>query len=148
MRFVGVNGIGTNGAGNIDLLLARLRKRGFETVDVRLKWRHFITASWGAKRDAYDIVKNSRDGDIVVAHSYGALRTYRAHFLRKYKAILCIAPAMEPDEQWRDPSIVHSFYSKSDWAIRIGSAIPGHPFGPAGLRGFDQPGTTNHEFAV
>src|SRR5690606_14446849 len=73
------------------------------------------------------------------------LRTWYAHQVRDYKAIVCIAPAMDPGMQWRHPERVHCFHSPKDWVVRLGSILVWHPFGPAGVRGFTQEGVTNIE---
>jgi len=50
---------------------------------------------------------------------------------------------MDPGMQWRHPERVHCFHSPKDWAVRLGSILVWHPFGPAGVRGFVQHGVTN-----
>lgn len=143
MRIVGVNGINTHGEGSIDLLLARLKGRGFDVVDVRLPKRHALSARWGGCSDGNTIAQEARDGDIVVAHSFGCLRAHYAHQVRDFAAVVCIAPAMSDAALWRDPARVHCFYSRRDLAVRIGSRLLLHPFGSAGTQGFDQKGVTN-----
>ena len=145
MRIVGVNGIATHGAGNIDLLLAAMRDRGFETVDVCLPRRHAISARWGGCKDGQIVAQESRDGDIIVGHSFGCLRAWWAHQVRDYRAIVCIAPAMGRSVKWRNPAYVHCWCSPADWAIRVGKLLLVHPFGAAGNKGFRQPGIVNHK---
>lgn len=147
MRIVGVNGIATHGESNIDLLLLELAQRGHVVIDVPLPKRHWFSARWGGESDGERIIRQSRNGDIVIAHSFGCLRTWYAHQVRDYKAIVCIAPAMDPGMQWRHPERVHCFHSPKDWAVRLGSILVWHPFGPAGVRGFVQDGITNIERA-
>lgn len=147
MRIVGVNGIATHGESNIDLLLLELAQRGHVVIDVPLPKRHWFSARWGGESDGERIIRQSRNGDIVIAHSFGCLRTWYAHQVRDYKAIVCIAPAMDPEMQWRHPERVHCFHSPKDWAVRLGSILVWHPFGPAGVRGFTQEGVTNIEYA-
>lgn len=145
MRIVGVNGIRTHGAGNIDRLLMEMRDRGFETVDVPLPKAHTWSARWMGCRDGQLVAQASADGDIVVGHSFGCLRAWHAHQVRDYKAIVCIAPAMAGDSEWRHPERVHCYYSSDDWAVRIGSWLRlWHPFGNAGNKGFTQKGVANH----
>lgn len=143
MKIVGVNGIRTHGAGNIDRLLMEMRGRGFATVDVTLPKAHAWNARCDAALEGRIVAQASRDGDIVVAHSYGCLRTLHAQRIRDYKLIVCIAPAMARDVQWEHPERVHCFYSPDDWAIRLGSWLLFHPFGAAGNKGFSQPGVVN-----
>ena len=143
MRVVGVNGINTHGDGNIDVLLRELKAGGLETVDVLLPRRHVLSARWSGRADGQIVADASRDGDIVVAHSYGCLRAWYAHQVRDYGAIICIAPAMGRRMEWRRPGSVYCWHSHADWAIRLGSVLIWHPFGAAGNVGFDQPGVVN-----
>lgn len=142
---VGVNGILTHGDQNIDLILADMQERGVPTVDVRLPKRSWISARWGGKKDGRTVAELSSDGDILVCHSFGAIRSFHAHKLREYSAIVCIAPAARKSLPWRNPSRVWCYFSPSDWAVRIGSWLPGHPFGRAGIEGFAQPEVHNRE---
>lgn len=144
MRIVGANGIATHGEGNIDILLRRLELLGHETVDVKLPKRYWFSARWGGCRDGTLIAQASKDGDIIVGHSYGCVRAWHAHQVRDYKAIICIAPAMSHKAEWKHPERVHCFYSASDWAVRFGSWLLFHPFGRAGTHGFKQPGVINN----
>lgn len=146
MRIVGVNGILSHGEHNIDPLLDELARRGLAVRDVHLPFRTWVSARWNGCRDGQIVAQQSRDGDVIVAHSFGCLRAWNAHQVRDYKAIVCIAPAMSDRAQWRDPSIVHCFYSRKDLAIKIGALLLFHPFGAAGTKGFRQKGVTNREF--
>ena len=145
MNIVGVNGLLTHGVGNIDVVLQQMRIRGFETRDVRLPRRFALSARWGGCKDGQLVAQNSEDGDVIVAHSFGCLRAWHAHQVRDYRAIICIAPAMGRGVEWRHPTRVHCWHSRSDWAIRIGKLLLLHPIGGAGNRGFSQPGVVNHE---
>lgn len=140
MRIVGVNGIRTHGATSTDLVLAAMRERGFETVDVQLPWRSVFTARFGGKGDGKLVAENSQDGDVLVAHSFGCLRSWHAHKIRNYAAIFCIAPAMSRRTKWRDPNRVHCWFSPDDKAVLAGTFLPFHPFGAAGTKGFKQAG--------
>lgn len=147
-RVVGANGINTHGENNIDVLLVELECwYGLETVDVWLPKRHWFSARWGGCHDGTLIAQDSRDGDILVAHSYGCLRAWHAHQVRDYRAIVCIAPAMGKQVEWRYPQRVHCYHSDGDWAVRIGSRLLFHPFGRAGVEGFKQlePYGNNHD---
>lgn len=146
MQIVGVNGIATHGEGSIDLLLDELAQRGLDVVDVRLPLRHWISARWGGCPDGSLVAQHSRDGDVIVAHSFGCLRAWHAHKVRDYRAIVCIAPAMSKGAVWRYPERVHCFHSKKDLAIRIGARLLFHPFGAAGTEGFTQDGIRNVRF--
>lgn len=144
MRIVGVNGIRTKGTNNIDRILLEMRDRGFETVDVDLPIAHTWHARWRADDDAELVEDASEDGDVVVAHSYGALRAFHAHQHRDYRAIVCIAPAASRDLEWRHPDRVHCWYSPDDWICKLGALLWFHPFGWAGTKGFEQEGVHNY----
>lgn len=142
---VGVNGILTHGEGNIDLLLADMDLRGASVVDVRLPKRSWISARWGAKRDGAAIASLSPQGSVLVCHSFGAVRAFHAHKLVEYSAVVCIAPAASRNLAWRNPGRVWCYFSPSDWAVRIGSILPFHPFGRAGNEGFSHPDSHNKQ---
>ena len=105
-RVVGVNGINTHGENNIDLLLRDLELLGIETVDVRLPKRHALSARWGGREDGDLVAAASKEGDILVAHSFGAVRAWYAHKRKEYRAIILIAPAHSKNAEWRNPSRV------------------------------------------
>jgi hypothetical protein len=145
MRVVGVNGINTHGENNVDRVLEACADRGLETVDVRLPKRHWFSARWGGRPDGEKVAAESQEGDILVCHSFGAVRAFHAHKLVEYRAIICIAPAAPARMQWRNPDRVWCYYSAADWAVRIGSWLPRHVFGRAGLSGFSDPRVKNIE---
>lgn len=142
---VGINGIRTHGERNIDLLLHELHIRDVPVRDVQLPYRHWMSARWGGRHDGHIVAENSNDGDILVAHSYGAVRAYYAQRLREYKAIVCIAPAASRNTEWNNPGRVWCYYSPSDWVVSIGSRLPLHVFGAAGNFGFADPRVHNIE---
>lgn len=144
MKIIGANGIGNHGEQNIDLLLRVLSHRGFDVHDCELPWVHWMRARFYGCPDGLRIASNSKDGDIVVAHSFGCYRAWNAHLVRDYKAIVCIAPAMERDVEWRHPERVTCWHSHRDRAVKIGALLRFHPFGPAGNEGFDQEGVCNY----
>ena len=142
MNIVGVNGIATHGEGNIDLLLRHVRLRGWDTVDVPLPKRHFISAWWGHEKDGERIADYSKDGDVVVCHSYGGPRTAEAMLKRNYAAVIFINPAMDQYHPFARKGI-YCLHSTDDWIVKVGSLIPYHPFGRAGVVGFRDPNVTN-----
>lgn len=145
MRIALVNGINTHGEGNVDLLIRPLTDMGHDVRDIQLPKRHFISAAWGASKDAIQVIDETSDGDILVCHSFGALRSWYAHRTRNYRAIICVSPAASKDLLWSEPGRVVCFHSKQDVVILLGAAIPCHPFGLAGRDGFSQPGVNNIE---
>lgn len=141
-RIAGVNGIATHGELNIDVLLARLSAHGLLTIDIPLPKRHFVSAWWGHKIDVERIYKGTVDGDIVVAHSFGCQRVAEAMKYRKFEKVFMIRPAMDRGYRF-DRDGVYCFHSKDDLPLKIGSFLPCHPFGKAGLVGFDDKSVMN-----
>lgn len=151
MKIIGVNGINTHGAGNTDVMLAELQKLGYDVLDVHLPKRHFITARWGAAKDAEAIHQFAEDGDVIVAHSFGCLRAAKAMEIArseglKYSTVFMFRPAMSRHYRFnglaRDTD-VYCFFSYDDIPIMIGSWLIGHPFGAAGRAGFSDPSVIN-----
>jgi len=144
VRIVGVNGIHTHGATNTDLVLTAMRDRGFETVDVKLPWRSWFSARFAGAEDGRKVAQASEHGDIIIAHSFGCLRSWHAHKIKKYKAIFCIAPAMSRRAKWQYPNRIECWFSPDDKAVLAGSFLPFHPFGAAGTKGFRQAGIRHY----
>lgn len=144
MKIVGVNGIATHGEGNIDILLRELDSLGFDTLDVKLPKRHVLSAWWGHKMDAVAIAEASNDGDVVVCHSFGGARTAQAMRIRNYKAVVFVNPAMTRFHRFNRDDIF-CLHSKEDTTVKIGSWIPFHPFGRAGVDGFTDKSVNNIE---
>lgn len=143
-RIVLANGINTHGRGNVDKLGHVLAtKYAHKVIDVRLPKRHTISAWWGGRDDGQKIASYSRDGDILVCHSFGAVRGWYAHKYREYKAIICIAPAHGKNVEWYNGNRVWCYHSPADWIVWLGSKVPWHPFGKAGVAGYSQVGVHN-----
>lgn len=138
-RIILVHGIRGDGSKTVDKVGGKLREMGWSVIDVPTKVRHTWHVRWTAKKDAALVAKFSRDGDILVAHSYGCLVAWRADRLHDYRAIFSIAPAMDKRKKYRHPTRVFCYFSKDDKVLKAGRLIPfGHPFGTAGLVGMNQ----------
>ena len=136
-RLVFINGISTHGEGNVDILRAHMKDMGYKTLDVWLPKRNVLTARWTGKTDANIILQVTNEDDILIAHSFGCLRSAYAMEQRVYKAVFMIAPAMAKDWKFGFEQLVYCFYSKRDSAITAGWALRfNHPFGAAGNTGF------------
>lgn len=138
-----MNGINTHGETNVDLLGSDLARYGCPIVDVRLPKRHWMSARWGGPADAQLVKKSSKDGDALIAHSFGAIRAWYAHKMTEYKYLFIIAPAHGHMVKWRVPERVHCFHSDGDWTVKLGASLPFHPFGWAGVVGYQQRGVVN-----
>lgn len=136
-----VHGILSNGDHNVDLLLPYLNKCGHRTFGVNQKRRYAITSAWYAQTDANELSAMTDDKDVLVAHSYGCLKACLAAMHRAYHAVFLFAPAMEKDWEFSGATPAerfHCVYTPHDKPVRLGSWIPfGHPFGTAGIEGFD-----------
>lgn len=144
-RIVLANGIWTHGEGNIDLIGGEMSLRGYKVVDVPLRKVGPLRARFAGKDDGQKIACWSQDGDILVAHSFGAVRAWYAHRYREYKAIVVIAAAQSTNAEWRNPNRVWCFHSPEDDVLKLGAALILHPFGKAGIKGYKQPGVHNVE---
>ena len=147
MKIITVPGIKSKGQGSTDLIGQAMRERGFEVHDMEQAVRSAWGARWKAQRDAKDIIEVAKDGDVVIAHSYGCLKTSIAMRGPKLRAVFLFRPAMS---RWhRFPMYqgtkIHCIYSKQDWAIFAGSLALYHPFGLAGFSGFRSPYVNNVE---
>lgn len=142
-RILGVNGILSHGEGNIDLLLGALAKHGHDVVDVRMPYRSFFSARWGADDDAELLAETAKDGDAVVCHSFGCLRTAYAMETVDFSAVFMFRPAMSRHYRFERPETVYCVHSRDDITIRLGARLLFHPFGVAGTKGFEQLGVHN-----
>lgn len=145
MKIIGVNGIRSTGAGSTDILGAKLKERGYNFHDVNQPVRSAWSARWKANRDARDIIDVAEDGDIILAHSYGCLKSSIAMRGVNFKAAFLFRPAMSRWHrfpQYQDTNIF-CIYSKQDYTILLGSLALYHPFGLAGFSGFRSPFVRN-----
>jgi len=143
VRILGVNGILTKGEGSTDLLLGALAARGHECIDIDIPVRGVFAARlpWITRADAKRVLREHRPGDVVVAHSRGALLTYQA--LRagaRFSQVFLFAPAMEADLPWpRNVNQVWVIHNPTDPALWVGRWLRRHPFGDLGRTGYAGP---------
>jgi hypothetical protein len=144
MKIIGVNGILTHGEANVDLMLEALENEGFPTLDLPLPKVGPLRARWQAKQDAKAIMEVAEPDDILLAHSFGCLRSY--HALKeglKVRHVYMFRPAMGRGVEFAPYWPVTCFYSKDDHTVRAGSYLIAHPFGQAGVKGFKSPHVRN-----
>ena len=149
MKILGVNGIWSHGRDNIDKLLAVLAWKDFKVKDIYNVKRGPFWARFKADNDACPVIKESKPGDAIVAHSYGCLKALEAAKYVNYKALFLIAPAASKDydmTQIHPDTKIYCLYSKKDWAVKLGSLLLFHPFGLAGCKGFTDPRVENLEY--
>jgi hypothetical protein len=146
MNILTVNGIESDGSKSTDRMGRVLRVKGYNVIDINQPVRHTWNARWTSDRDAGDIVDAAEDGDVVVAHSYGCLKTAIANRGVKFAAIFLFRPAM--GTRYKFPqyqkTATYCIYSRKDYTILLGSFLRfNHPFGLAGFKGFRSPFVTN-----
>lgn len=151
MKITLVNGIHTDGEGNIDNLKIPLRQLGHQVSDPILPKRNAFTARWGWKRDVEILKRVFTDvsTDIAIAHSYGGFRTLRAleSPLHTVKCAFLFAPAIEVDydlSKITGTPRIYVIHSENDRAIWWGTKLWGHFFGNAGREGLTSPKNPNN----
>ena len=145
MKVITVPGIQSRGTKSTDRIGQAMRDRGYEVHDMEQPVRSAWGARWKAETDAKDIIDVAADGDVVIAHSYGSLKTSIAMRGPKLLAVFLFRPAMSRWHRFPDQSHTKTFciYSKQDYTILGGSLLLFHPFGLAGYKGFRSPYVTN-----
>jgi hypothetical protein len=145
MKIITVPGIESRGVKSTDRIGAALRDRGYEVHDMEQPVRSAWGARWKAETDAKDIISVAADGDVVIAHSYGSLKTSIAMRGPKLLAVFLFRPAMSRWHKFPQYQDTKTFcvYSKQDYTILGGSLLLFHPFGLAGFSGFRSPFVTN-----
>jgi len=145
MKIITINGIRSTGAGSTDIAGACLADMGYDVHDLNQPVRSAWGARWKANRDAKDIIEVANDGDVLLAHSYGCLKSSIAMRGVNFMAAFLFRPAMSRWHrfpQYQDTKIF-CIHSKQDWTIFMGSMALYHPFGLAGFSGFRSPYVTN-----
>lgn len=141
MKILGINGIRTTGAKNTDLLLQKMQEREWKTCDTEYPTAWAISARWRwiQRRNAKRIMKYYREGDIVVAHSYGCLLTLRMMEMgARFSHVFFFGAAMNDDftfPAYGMESLVN-VCDVDDRALGIGSILPFHDFGKMGKTGY------------
>ena len=146
-----LNGISDSIATTTGLLVPDFRRAGFVTQHLYRPTTHF----WRSRRKSY-LRRRARNllralpkekGGTIIAHSQGCLQTYYMMLEHAKQSpdplfdnIVFIAPAMNRkgwDWNRLEFGRMLVIYNAGDWAIWAGSMLLFHPFGMAGVRGFD-----------
>lgn len=143
-RVLGVNGIFTQGQGSTDLMLGQLTPLAYESVDVAIPVRDVYACRFDDVNaaDAWRVLCKHKPGDVVVAHSRGALVVHYAMQtgLTNFSHVFLFAPAMESDVVWpAGAEHIHVIHNPDDPALKAGTLLLNHPFGDLGLTGYDGP---------
>lgn len=144
MRILGINGIRTNGKSSTDKMLKKLGNSGFHTIDVNYPRVNIFTARSRKRqiKNAQILVNNYREGDILIAHSYGCLLALRAMELgAKFSHVFLFAPAMNVDFTFPYLGMIdlHVIHNPTDKAIKYGQLLAWHDFGAMGRVGYKGP---------
>lgn len=140
-RILGINGIRTDGSSSTDLILYELHALGHTAIDINYPRVSIFTARSRKRqlRNAQILKDASKEGDVVIAHSYGCLLTLRAMELgAKFSYAFFFAPAMNVDFTfpYHGMKNLYVIYNPTDKAIRWGSKLWNHDFGDMGRKGY------------
>ncbi len=146
-KILGVNGIRTDGANSTDLILSRLKNLGCSVRDVKhpkvsLFDVPFLRFDYLKRRDAGIIITCMEQGDNLIAHSYGCLRSLEAMERgAKFNTVFWFAPAMDADFEIPVGGCKRLFiiYNKYDKAIWWAKLLLLHDFGKMGRVGYQGP---------
>ena len=143
MRIVLVHGfrVFDSGAGTVDKLAPYLRGAGHEVETDEADYGPF--GLWAVRFRKHSAVLRIagalESADVVISHSNGANYTNKALKLLRHKGRnvreIRLSPALNrktgtyADKCW-------VFHTCSDWAVRLSSYIPFHPWGRQGAWGF------------
>lgn len=158
-RVIIVHGIHSHGGSEkaevegIDRFGQALKDLGHEVVEFEYPKRWALQLYWPglARDDGRALANTMRDGDHVVAHSYGCL-VWQMSILAGAKWGKCFlfgGAATSDKFFYPDFSLVeaHVVYNPEDRALMFGALLPFHPFGKLGLRGyFGQPGRAGRDY--
>jgi len=144
-KVLGVNGIRTHGKTTTDKLLDKMLVLGYKSFDVQQVIRNTLGLRWHKERDARAIIDVAEDGDAIICHSYGAIKTAIAMRGITFSAVFFFRPAMGRGHRFHTHGKTHIYciHSVGDMALWSGSVLLFHPFGLAGVYGFKDPYVEN-----
>ena len=143
-KIIFVHGIESNGSQSTDLMLKLLKEAGRAVVESDYERVHWWNARYrNVQLDrASRILDMSKDGDHIVAHSFGGLIARRAMQLnRKFGHVFLFSPADEANTYYPilGAKKIHIIYNQFDKPIRLGALLPNHDFGELGRMGYEGP---------
>lgn len=140
-RYVVFHGIGTNGDPNINKVGEGLSRQGHFVSDPDLPIRSWWSANFTVKQDAKHALKSVREGDALICHSHGSnigLEVAKHVPVRAVFLFNPAAPANFDFSELKGQPEITCIFSNSDWIVWVGSILPLHVFGRAGVSGFRQ----------
>ena len=149
MAIIGVNGIHSHGFSGTRKVIGDLTAIGHDCKNYSYPKRNTLSV-WRAKNrydDAVGLTELAKDGDDIVAHSYGCLIVLEAMILGRveFGQVFFFGAAASSDRHPWFPldrhacEHLHVIYNPEDPALRWGSRIPWHPFGKLGFKGYRGP---------
>lgn len=142
-RVIGVNGIRTDGRDNVVRLLEALHDRGHRTRRFAYPtvWTPLGARIEGCRlKQSRRLARTLRDGDHVVAHSFGATLTWYAmsRFRRQLGVVLFLGAALDADVSFpaRGFRRLVNVHNPCDVALRLGALLWAHDFGAMGATGY------------
>lgn len=143
VRILGVNGIynwSWSKQSFTDALLEQLYM--YETIDVKYPFMTALLAysNWAINRRVKKLIKESKEGDCVIAHSFGCLLTTMA--MRqgaKYDKVFFFGAAVDSTAPIPEggANVIYNIFSKDDKALIAGKAFPWSPLGDMGRVGYE-----------
>ena len=141
------NGIRTNGEDNIDRLIPPLVAAGHRVVDLAYE-KVSALIGW-SRRKQLAIAYSLRDQieaypapRHIAAHSFGCIMARRLMQENVYFDAAYLFGAADDDDTYyprEQVKRIHLFYNPHDGAIRLGSLLFRHDFGPLGRIGYNGP---------
>ncbi len=145
-RIVVVHGIWSHGE-SMDPLIEKLREKGHEVIEFEFPKRYALSVYWPgvAKSDGGSLAYTQREGDHLVAHSYGCLIGIESIKLgAKWGNCYFFGGAATSDKMYYPDDAFkkcYVIYNPEDSALKWGARLPWHDFGHMGLKGITgQPG--------
>lgn len=143
-----VNGINTDGEGNVDAFKPIAWDMGLRLGDPVLPVRNATTARMFWRRDIEILTHYCEDTGVrvLIAHSYGGFRSLKTAEHVEFDLLILYAPAIEHDydlSKIRGNPVIVVIHSEQDRAIWLGSKLWFHFFGEAGRIGLTEPNNPN-----
>lgn len=139
--------VADGGRQSIGALKPHLDDAGLACVMHDYGWTGPLRLRWRNRRTVDDLLNMVRPGDVVAAHSNGALIAWQlVRAGAPLAAVVVIQPALRRDTWWPPGLPVLCVYNRADWIVELGRVwsrlvtriTPGRPhgWGAAGRHGF------------
>ena len=125
MRFLGLNGILSDGSDSTDLMGAEFEAKGYDFLDVDLPVRGVWSARKKTKEDTARLLDVVEPGDSIYAHSRGGLVVAEAMKHFAFRSVFLFRPAMSRNYQFtkRLDQKIYCIHSYQDIAIIFWSTV-------------------------